>query len=122
MSRIFPVVFTIIFVTLFGLIIYAVVTYGRQWIKNNNSPLLTVDAMVVTKRLSVGGNSVMYNDEGGTSQQTTYTTYFVTYEVESGDRMEFKVSGDEYGMLAEGDFGRLSFKGTRYKGFMRIIT
>lgn len=27
--------------------------------------------------------------------------------------------GGEYGMLAEGDFGDLSFQGTRYLGFER---
>lgn len=29
------------------------------------------------------------------------TTYFVTFEVESGDRMEFMVDGREYGLLAD---------------------
>ena len=46
--------------------------------------------------------------------------YYVTFEVESGDRMEMKVSGSEYGLLAIGDSGRLSFQGTRYLGFERI--
>ena len=31
------------------------------------------------------------------------TSYYVTFQVESGDRMELSVSGREYGMLAEGD-------------------
>jgi len=48
------------------------------------------------------------------------TTYYVTFEVESGDRMEFKVSDKEYGMLAEGDKGKLTFQGSRYKEFTRI--
>jgi len=29
------------------------------------------------------------------------------------------VSSYEYGMLVEGDFGKLSFQGTRYLGFTR---
>lgn len=33
--------------------------------------------------------------------------------------MEFKVSGSEYGVLAEGDFGKLSFQGSRYLNFVR---
>jgi hypothetical protein len=40
--------------------------------------------------------------------------------VESGDRMEFEVPDTEFGMLAEGDTGKLSFRGTRYLGFERI--
>lgn len=31
----------------------------------------------------------------------TFTTYYVTFEVESGDRMELHVSGQEYGLLVE---------------------
>ena len=50
----------------------------------------------------------------------TSTTYYATFQVESGDRMEFSVSGAEYGMLAEGDQGSLTFQGTRYLGFERI--
>ena len=46
-------------------------------------------------------------------------TYHVTFEVESGDRMELKVSRNEYGMLVVGDSGRVSFQGTRYLGFER---
>ena len=43
----------------------------------------------------------------------------MTFEVESGDRMELHVDGSEYGMLVEGDYGMLSFQGTRYLGFVR---
>ena len=49
----------------------------------------------------------------------TFTTYYVTFQVESGDRMELTVSGSDYGMLVEGDIGKLSFQGTRYLGFER---
>lgn len=47
------------------------------------------------------------------------TRYYATFQVESGDRMELAVSGPEYGMLAEGDRGTLTFQGTRYLGFER---
>lgn len=47
------------------------------------------------------------------------TDYFVTFEVESGERIEFKVSVTEYGILVEGDNGELAFQGTRYLGFTR---
>ncbi len=53
------------------------------------------------------------------SHTTTSTTYFVTFQVDSGDRMELPVGGYEFGMLAEGDRGKLSFQGTRYLGFQR---
>ena len=50
---------------------------------------------------------------------STYTHYYATFEVESGDRMEFELRGSEYGLLAEGDLGKLTFQGTRYLGFER---
>ena len=57
-------------------------------------------------------------DSGHTSSSTTY---YVTFQVASGDRMELCVGGPEYGMLVEGDFGDLSFQGTRYLGFQRKV-
>lgn len=43
-----------------------------------------------------------------------FYVYYATFQVESGDRMELSVSGTEYGLLAEGDMGKLTFQGTRY--------
>mgnify|MGYP000784206328 FL=1 len=48
---------------------------------------------------------------------STDTTYYVTFQVESGDRMELSVDDSEYGMLVEGDEGKLTFQGSRYLGF-----
>jgi len=48
------------------------------------------------------------------------TSYYVTFQVDSGDRMELHMSGQEYGMLVEEDKGNLTFQGTRYLGFERI--
>lgn len=36
------------------------------------------------------------------------------FQIDSGDQMELTVRGSEYGILAEGDVGMLSFQGTRY--------
>ena len=33
--------------------------------------------------------------------------------------MEMNVGGQDYGMLAEGDVGKLTFQGTRYLNFER---
>ena len=50
----------------------------------------------------------------------SHTNYYVTFEVESGDRMELELQGHEYGLLVEGDKGKLTFQGTRYLGFERM--
>ena len=89
----------------------------RQWNKNNYSPRLTVEAVVVAKR-----TNVTHHHHGGVNEHHHYhtsTSYYVTFQVQSGDRMELHMSGQEYGMLVEGDHGLLSFQGTRYLGFER---
>ena len=118
----FGVMFLAIFALVFGFIIVALVRGVAQWGKNNRSPQLTVDATVVAKRADVSvAHHPMAGDVTGAHgyTHTSTTTYRVTFQVESGDRMEFHVPGDEYGMLVEGDAGRLTFQGTRYLGFER---
>jgi len=118
----FQIVFTIAFIGIFCMIIVMIIRNIGEWGKNNASPRLTVDAAVVAKRTNVSHsrhpNAGDASGAHGFSTMTS-TSYYVTFQVESGDRMEFHVSGSQYGMLAEGDFGRLSFQGTRYLGFER---
>lgn len=110
---IFPFLFITVFVIIIGTFIVMAVRGVGTWSKNNASPRLTVSAQVVTKRTQVSHH---HHQE---SMSHTSTSYYATFQVESGDRMEFSVSGAEYGMLAEGDQGSLTFQGTRYLGFER---
>ena len=119
---IFAVMFTIVFVLVIGMFIVTAVRGLSQWNQNNNSPRLTVEAEVVAKRTNVTHHShPVAGDASGAHgfHNTSSTTYYVTFQVASGDRMEFHVPSGEYGMLVEGDFGSLSFQGTRYLGFDR---
>lgn len=108
--KIFPVIFVLLFSVFLGMFFFVLVKNIRENVKNNQSPRLTVDARVVTKRMQNG-----YYD--GSARHPAW--YYVTFEVESGDRMELSMTGNEYGLLAEGDTGKLSFQGTRYLGFER---
>lgn len=124
----FDALFFFMFFLIFGIIIVMMIVTCtsaiRQWNTNNRSPRLTVEADVVAKRTDVSYHHHHHSHEvGGAasgSHTTASTSYYVTFQVESGDRMELYVNGSEYGMLAEGDHGRLSFQGTRYLGFERI--
>lgn len=113
----FGIMFTLIFVLVVGMFVVTAVRGIRQWSKNNNSPRLTVPATIVAKRTNVTRHH--HNDAGGHYHHHTSTTYYVTFQVDSGDRLELPVNGAEYGMLVEGDRGDLSFQGTRYLGFAR---
>lgn len=113
----FSFFFFIVFAFVIGVFIVGAVRGIGQWNRNNNSPRLTVEATVVAKRTNVsrhhhGGVNEMHHS-------STSTTYYVTFQVASGDRFELNMAGYEYGLLVEGDRGELSFQGTRYLGFMR---
>lgn len=111
--------FIILFFVVFGVTLIRVI---KTWSKNNRSPRLTVEATVVAKRQDTDihhhHNAGDVTGAHGMHTSTT-TSYYVTFQVASGDRMELHMGGYDYGLLAEGDFGDLSFQGTRYLGFER---
>ncbi|MFA5576461.1 MAG: DUF2500 domain-containing protein [Tissierellaceae bacterium] len=104
------VVFPIFFFIIFGIIGFSLIGNVGKRAFNAKEPVLTVAARVLSKR----------TDMSGSSNGIYRNLYYVTFEVESGDRMEFKVSGEQYGMLVEEDMGKLTFQGTRYMDFQRV--
>lgn len=116
----FEIMFTLVFVLTIGMFIVTAVRGISQWNKNNHSPRLTIPVTIVAKRTNVSHHH--HHDHHGTGMHhTTHsTTYYVTFQVDSGDRMELHVAGYEYGMLVEGDRGNLTFQGSRYLGFERV--
>lgn len=115
-----PIFFFLMFAFVFVMIIYTAVKGFQEKRENDASPVLEVAATVVTKRANV--SSAAHQGMAGdmpTTSFTSDTTYYVTFQVKSGDRMEFQISGGEYGQLAEGDSGVLTFQGTRYVKFVR---
>ena len=112
MFAVFPIIWVVMFVFILGMIIMTFAKNIKQERKNDQSPRLTVPATVIAKRDQV---SVHHHDH----HRHTSTRYFVTFQVDSGDRMELQLSGPEYGMLIEGDQGSLTFQGTRFLSFER---
>ena len=118
----FSVIFYVMFVLVIGIFIAAVVRMFLQWHKNNNSPRLTVEAVVVSRRQEVTHhNTANAGDITGAHGYSTssFTSYYATFQVESGDRLELNIPSNQYGYLAEGDRGRLTFQGTRFLSFER---
>ena len=103
---IFPILFIGMFGLVFGLIVSTLIKNGKQERKNNASPRLTSQATIVTKRTLVRGDHA-------------HTTYFATFQFESGDRLELEIPRDRFGYLVEGDTGKLHFQGTRFLDFQR---
>ncbi len=118
----FQTMFGIVFAVVIALIILIAGKAILTWNRNNHSPRLTVDVRIVAKREDISRHHhANAGDITGAHDfhSSTFTTYYVTFQVESGDRMELSVDGREYGMLAEGDEGKLTFQGTRYLQFER---
>ena len=94
-------------------LIYLIYKNIMQWTKNNASAILSIPAMVVSKHMDIHD----YPQENGPSYTTT--NYFVTFELENGRRVEFKVKSKESRVLVERDVGILTYQGTRFLGFNR---
>ena len=97
----------VIFISLFvGIVGFPIIYWGVRWIKNNRSPVLTEHAMVLSMQLSVQ-NTYDRNDR----------FRFVYFRSQSFTSKELHMSLEQYAMLHEGDWGELSYQGTRFLGF-----
>ncbi|MBC7808572.1 MAG: DUF2500 domain-containing protein [Akkermansiaceae bacterium] len=56
---------------------------------------------------------------GGVTASPYTTSYYVSFEMESEDRVELEVEDTDYGLIIEGDTGILSSQGDTFKGFQR---
>lgn len=120
MFKLVPVIITMAFVVVLGGIVTVIVQSIKQNKKDNASPILTVYATIVDKRENVTRSTHTHGTDMACTHTSANTRYYVTFEVESGSRMEFHVPDDEYGYLIRGDYGKLTFQGSRYMSFKRI--
>ena len=104
MTLIMSIISFVIFALAIGVMIFIFSRILKGSRDNQKAPELSVHATVVSKRLHV------MND---------ISSFYVTFQVDSGDRMELHVMGADYAMMAEGDCGKLSFKGTEFIDFVR---
>ena len=104
-------IFGILFFVLFFVVVAKNIV---QWIKNEQSPRLTVPAKIVDMC------RVTHHHHHPNGHHHHTHSYYVTFEVESGDRMELQVDYDDYSVLVTGQSGKVSFQGTRYLGFERM--
>ena len=111
MPRFFSVFFVIVTLMVLSMFVFAFITMFRQHHRDKNSPRLTVDAIVIGKRIDV--STYHHSDARST------TDYYITFQVESGDRFELMVADDIYGLIIEGDSGKLTFQGSQMLSFDR---
>ena len=102
-----PLMFFLVFGLVLAILVGSLVQSARRNRRNNNSPRITSEAEVVTKRTHVWGDH-------------SHTDYYATFQFESGDRLELEIPHDRFGYLVEGDRGKLTFQGTRFLEFDRM--
>ena len=94
------------------LIVWLFVWFAGRWLRRlrpQREPeveTLTVPARVVGKRPDFDGSAM---------------TYYVTFQLADGQRLEFPVEGPQYGMMAERDVGALIYQENHFLDFQRKI-
>lgn len=107
--------FDIVFLLMFGVFLFTNIKEIHECNKNNNSPKLTIDAKVVAKRSKVtnihreGNGLIVFNK--------LTSIYYVTFQIESNDKIEMLVNLKDYKIINEGDCGKLTLQGTKYISF-----
>jgi len=105
-----PIIVVVIFVIVIGTFLVVIGKGISENIRNSKMEEVTIPARIISKRTHVWG---------GHGNSSAHTSYYVTFEDENGERMEFSVSDSFYSMHAEGDTGMLTHKGTRFIHFER---
>ena len=95
-----------IILTVLVLAVWAGIHGIIRWHKNNRAPRLTLPVTAAEKRIREFHGR--YRDSA---------VYYVTFETESGERMELEVDEFLYDSISCGDIGTLTYQGTRFQGF-----
>ena len=117
---VFPMMFLLFFLMFIFVLAFNIAKSVKTYMKNKNAPRLNVRATIVTKRASTHHSTVHNGPRVGVDSYSE-TSYYATFEFESGDRLELCVPKSEYGYLVEGDVGELTFQGTRFLSFIREV-
>jgi hypothetical protein len=112
MFTVVPIFIGIIFIAVIAMFIFGIGSSVKQYASNKSKPVETLPARVIAKRPHTWG---------GTGDSSAHTSYYVTFELESGERLEMPVNDNFYGMNVEGDTGMLTHQGTQMMSFEREI-
>lgn len=102
-----------IFIGIVVLTIVVTVEVYEDIFKQKPGPVILVyeETKVVTKRNDVTVNA---------NQNSSITsTYYATFQTGTGERIELSIPGNSYGLMAEGDIGKLTLIEGRYHEFQR---
>lgn len=119
-QSIFPIFFSLIFLSVLGVFIFIGIKGLKEWMRNNRQQVFSDPVIVVDKRTHVWGGHHTGIHHTGVHHTGSRTSYYITFEFENGERQEFMVPDRVYGQTASGDTGTLTWQGTRFHDFQRV--
>ena len=108
----FDLMFFIVPLIMFIMIVFFIYSAVKENRYNNKQPIVPAEAKVIGKRTHVSG---------GSNNHSASTTYYITFELINSERLELRVSYNDYAYIVEGDKGILTFQGRRFKSFERKL-
>lgn len=111
-DSLFVIVIPVILVLAVSILLFAVIKITAKRHASNQAPRLMTDAALLSKRTHA-------TRRPNKDSSFDAVAYYLTFEVPSGDQIEFCVSKTDYETFNEGDFGSLWFQGTRFLGFRK---
>ncbi|WP_339315901.1 DUF2500 domain-containing protein [Paenibacillus sp. FSL R10-2734] len=96
----------------FGTFAYVIIKGVSTWGANNAAEVTRKRCKVTDKRTEVWG---------GSGDSSANTNYYITFEFEDQTRIELHIKANEFGLISIGDQGELTYQGTRFKEFNRMV-
>lgn len=102
----------LLFVIVFGTFAYVIIKGLSTWTANNGAEVTSKRCKVTDKRTEVWG---------GSGDSSANTNYYITFEFEDHTRIELHIKDKDFGLISIGDQGELTYQGTRFKQFNRMV-
>ena len=98
--------FVVLVAFLLAFILVAIIArlWGASYVASQ--PVFTWDVRIIAKRQQVISGSYQ-----------TDKAYYITFEFADKSQKEYQVDAEQYGLLAEGDRGKLYTQANQFKGF-----
>lgn len=109
--------YTVSFIAMFCIIVgLSLIIVVRQWWKNRHSPLIVTQATILDKHIEE--HYIKSKRNAGIGYRTRKVLiYYITFNLEGGEHIELRTNELVYSELQKGDYGKLTFKGSKYMGF-----
>lgn len=115
----FPAFFILISCVIFGMVVYTVLKSQREKKANDAAPVVTVEARVKAKRVTVHNSAHQQSANGvPLMAKRDRASYYVVFALEEDQRLELRVQDHQFQRLTEGARGRLTYQRKRFLKFV----